>query len=137
MILRLRFDRSIRETGQRFDHEWRAFRCKDRKKIGRGLVRPDFDRLLQQDRPGVEPFFKQHGCIPSESIAHRNRPLDRCGAAIFRQQRGMKVDATQLWQREHPRRNDAAISNDYDCIGFDGFELRAKLRVVLEFFRAA
>ena len=64
-----------------------------------------------------------------------DRPLDRRGATIFRQQRGMQVDVAQRRQIDHPLRNDASVADDDDRLRRDAFQLRAKFLVVLDLLR--
>ena len=104
------------------------------KQIDGGLVGANFDGLLQQNRPGVEAFFKQHGGVAGEGVAHGDGPLDGRRAAILGQQRPVQIDAAKPRQSEHPRRNDAAVGDDDDRVGRDGFKLRAKLGVVADLF---
>src|SRR5580692_1081309 len=47
----------------------------------------------------------------------------------------MQVDVAQPWQIDHPLRNDASISNHYDCVGLEGGKLGAEFIVVLDALR--
>ncbi len=63
--------------------------------LHRCLFGKDAPRLLHQDRPRIQPLFQQHRRIPGRALAHRNRPLNRRGPAISRQQRSVQIDAAQ------------------------------------------
>ncbi len=127
--------RPVVQSGQRLRHQRRAALGQYVEEFRRGLLGPDGKRLLQQDRPGVESFFEQHGGVAGEGFAHGHGPLDRRGAAIARKQRRVQIDAAQPRQREHPGRNDAAISDHDDRIGRDRFKPRAKFLIVANLLR--
>ncbi len=135
MVLRLGLNLSRGKPSQGFDHQRRARFGHPIKQIRGRLFLTDFDCLLLQNWPGVESLFKQHGGVAGEGVAVRNGPLDWCSAAVFWQQRPVQVDAAKPRKCQHPRRNDAAISYNYNRIGLDGFKLGAKLGVRAYFFR--
>ena len=135
VILRLRQNRPIRQSRQRLNHQRRAFARQHGKQLRCGLFRPNLVGLLEQNRPRVEAFFEKHRGVAGECVAHGDGPLDGRGAAILRQQRRVQIDAAQPRQRQHPRRNDAAIGHNHNRVRRDGFECSAKLRVVADLFR--
>ncbi len=91
--------------------------------------------FLQQNLSGVQSFINAHGSVAGHLFARGNRPLDRRGAAILRQQRGMQVDVAMCGQVEHPARNDAPIADDHDALRRNRLKLRAELNVVLDLLR--
>src|ERR1700736_5652826 len=47
----------------------------------------------------------------------------------------MQVDVAPPRQIDHPLRNDASVTNHYDCVGLEGGKLRAEFDVVLDALR--
>ena len=90
---------------------------------------------MKEDVAGIESFIEEHAGDAAYLFAFRDRPLNGRGAAILRQQRSMKVDVAMFWESQHPRRNNASISDDDDCLRMNLFQQCAKLRVVLDFLR--
>lgn len=130
VILWLRLDASIVKTRKGLDHERRAALREHIEQVYGSLLRSDRDFLLQQNWSGVEALFEQHRRIARHCFAHRHSPLDRRGATILWQKRAMQVDAAKSWQGQHPRWNDAAVSDNNDRVRRDGLKARTKLRVV-------
>jgi len=87
--------------------------------------------LARLEFPAAEECYRcraginLHGVIRCH-FAARNRPLNGCGATIFRQERGVQIDIAERRKIEHPLRNDAAITDHNDCIGFQSIELSMK-----------
>ena len=52
----------------------------------------------EQDVSGVQFFYHEHAAHTGFFVAIDNSPLDGCGAAIFRQQRGMNINGTETGQ---------------------------------------
>src|ERR1700682_2019395 len=61
-------------------------------KLQRIFFRPDFRLPFEQHVTGVEPSVDAHGGDSGSLFAVRNGPLNRCRAAILRQQRSMHID---------------------------------------------
>src|ERR1035437_1395613 len=135
VILRPGLNGSIGYAGQRLDHQRRAALGQHIEQIRRGLLRRDGQRLLEQNRAGVEALFEQHGGVAGEGIAYGPGPLEGRGAAVPGQQRSVQVYAAQPRQRQHPGRNQASVGDDDDGVRSEGFKLRAKLGVVANLFR--
>jgi hypothetical protein len=93
VVLRLVVKRSIGEASEGIHNQRSACMRKQIEEIHGGLIASDFDGLLQENGAGVETFFKQHGGVARESIAHGYRPLDGRGTPILGEKRTMQVDA--------------------------------------------
>ena len=94
-----------------------------------GVVGRDGEFLLEEDVAGIEAGVDAHGGDAGDGFTVRDRPLDGCGAAIFREQRGVQVDVAERREIEHPLRNDAAVADDDDGVGLEGGELGAEFVV--------
>src|SRR5207302_8000847 len=70
--------------------------------------------------------------LSSPSRRSSDLPLDGRRAAIFRQQRRMRVEVAERWQLDHPLRNDAPVGDDDDGAGRELLQLRAKFCIVLD-----
>jgi len=135
VILRLRLDCALGQSGQSLDDQGSATLGEQIKELRGGLLGSDGQRLLQQDRPGVEALFEQHRRVAGEDLTHRYGPLNRRGSAITRKKAGVKIDAAESRQREHPRRNQAPICDNNNCVGCDHFKPRAKILVIANLLR--
>jgi len=80
---------------------------------------------------GVEAGINLHGGDSGGHFAARNRPLNGCGATIFRQERGVQIDIAERRRSSIHWRNDAAITDHNDCIGFQSIELSMKAGLFL------
>jgi len=98
----------------------------------RSVVRRNGKLLPEEDVASVEAGINAHGGDSGDGFAVRNGPLDRRGAPVFRQQRGVQVDVADRREIEHPLRNDAAVANDDDGVWFQGGELGAEFLVSLD-----
>src|SRR5882762_497134 len=60
------------------------------------VVRAERRFLLQDDRPLVETIVGPENCEPCTRVAADNRPVDRAGAPVFRQERRVVLDRALL-----------------------------------------
>jgi len=84
---------------------------------------------------GVEARVNSHGGDSSDGFALRNRPLNRCSATIFRQERSVQVDVAERRKIEHPLRNDAAVAHHDDGVRLESRKLSAEIGIVLDALR--
>ena len=82
---------------------------------------------MQQHVAGVELFGEAHDGHTGAHFAAQDRPLDRCRAAILRQQRGVNVDAAEAWQIQDRTRQNPPVGGDDDQVGRPGAQLIEKL----------
>ncbi len=132
VVLGARMNGTCLQAAQRLDHEIGADGGQARSESLGGIVGRDGEFLLQQDVAGVEAGVDAHGGDAGDGFAVCDGPLDGRGAAIFREQRGVQVDVAERRKIEHPLRNDAAVADDDDGVGFEGGELGAEFVVGLD-----
>ena len=80
------------------------------------------DRLHHQDVAGVQPFVQLHDGHAGALVTVEHGPLDGRGAAVFRQQRDVQVDAAVLRHMQQLRRDDAAVGHNDDDVGRQLFD---------------
>ena len=122
------------ESGEGFNHQRSAGFGEEIEEFNRGLIGAYFEGLLEKDGAGVEAFFQQHGGVAGDGVAHGYGPLDGRCATVPGQQRAVEIDTAEARESEHPRGDDAAICDDDDGVGRDGFKLGAELDVGADFF---
>ena len=127
-----RVKRTCLKAAQSLDHEIGADRSEARSEGFGGVVGGDRKFLLEEDVAGVEAGVDAHGGDAGDGFAVCDGPLNRSGAAIFREQRGVQVDVAERREIEHPLRNDAAVADDDDGVGLEGGELGAEFVVGLD-----
>ena len=121
---------AVCQAGEGLDHQRGADGGEAFEEVGGGLFGGDGDGLGEQHGAGVEARVEAHGGDAGVGFAVGDGPLDGRGAAVLRQQRAVQVDAAEAGQGEHPVRDDAAVGDDEDGVGGDGFELGAEVGVV-------
>ena len=84
-----------------------------------GFIGRDLDSLLQEDVAGVQPFVHVHDTDSCLAIAGDDRGLDRCRAAMPRQQRSVKVQAGDRWNLENRARQNLPIRHHDDHFGLE------------------
>ena len=84
---------------------------------------------LEIDGSGVEALLHPHRVDAGLGVAGENRRLDRRGAAVPRQERGVHVHAPQARQPQDLVREDPAEGDDGDRVGPRRLERREQLRV--------
>jgi hypothetical protein len=62
------------------------------------------------------------------TFAAEDGGADRAGAAVFRQQRRVDVDAAEARQRQHRGRQQPPVGGDDDDVGREGAQLLERLR---------
>ena len=77
----------------------------------------DGDRTADAERAGIQARLHAHNADAYLFVARENRTLDRRGAAVFRQKRGMDVQASEARNVEDGLRKDLPIGGDADDIG--------------------
>ena len=97
-----------------------------------GVVGHDREFLLKKNVTSVEAGIDPHGGDAGDGLAIRDGPLDRRGATIFREQRGVEIDVAKRGEIEHPLRNDAAVTDDDDGVGLEGCKLSAEGVVIFD-----
>ena len=132
VVLRARMNGAGLQAAQGFDHEIGADGGEARGEGFGGVVGGDGKFLLQEDVAGVEAGVDAHGGDAGDGFAVGDGPLNRRGAAIFREQRGVQVDVAERREIEHPLGNDAAVADDDDGVGLEGGELGAEFVVGLD-----
>ena len=91
-ILLAWMDGSRLQATQGFNHEIGAGCGEFRGKGFGSVVGRDGEFLLQEDVAGIESGVDAHAGVAGDRFAIRDGPLDGCGAAVFREQRGVQVD---------------------------------------------
>src|SRR5206468_1465933 len=66
-----------------------------------GVAVADLDFLLQQDRSGIETLIGPEDAEPGPRLAHDDRPVDRAGTAVAREQRRMILDGAARGLVQH------------------------------------
>ncbi|MNY21101.1 hypothetical protein D3C86_1546230 [compost metagenome] len=105
-----------------------------REDIGR-LVGADRGACLQEHGAGIQALLHLHGGDPGLGVAVQDGPLDRGGAAIAGQERGVDVDAAEGRQVQDRLRQDLAVGDDHDEVGGQGLERREGLLVAAQALR--
>ena len=91
-ILLLRNNRSVRISAQGFDQQLRADFGHALRKLARRFHIADFGFALQQHIAGIHADVGQHRSYARHLFAVDDAPVDRRGAAVFRQERCVNVD---------------------------------------------
>src|SRR5208283_3472115 len=71
---------------------------KPRKEYSGIIVLINFKGGLEQDISSIQTLIHHHGCDTCYSLPFQQRPLYRRCSAVFRQKRGMYIDASSSWQ---------------------------------------
>ena len=98
--------------GERLDDEVGADEGEPLREIDGRLVRADRRRASQEHRAGIETGVHEHRGDAGLGLSFGDRPLDRRGAAVLRQQRRVDVDAAVSRNVEQGLREDAAVGED-------------------------
>ena len=83
----------------------------------RVIIGADRRALLAEGVAGVEAFVHFHDGDAGLALVVQDRPLNRRGAAVFRQKRGVNVQAAEARQFEDLSRQDLAVSGYHNQVG--------------------
>ena len=100
--------------GDRFDAEGKNL--VEIKRSGR-VVGIDLHFLLQQNGARVDALVHPEQRETGDRFAFDQRPVDRAGATVPRQKRGMETDGTETRNAEHPGRHDLRDESEDRQIG--------------------
>ena len=103
-ILRRRAKRTGEFLGQRFDNQGGAPNTEQVVQLAQRHVRRNVNSIHEQDVAGIHPFVHLHRRHAAARFAVKNRPVDRRGAAVSRQQRSMNIDTAMSGRLEHALR---------------------------------
>ncbi len=120
------------ESAQGFDHQTSANDRELRTECFGGVVCGNWKFPLHQDIPRVKAGIDAHRGCSGDRFPLCDRPLNRRGATILRQQRSVQVEISKTREIDHPLRDDAAITDDNDRVGTELRKLLAKFFVVLD-----
>ena len=99
------------------------------------LQKPDGDRLLQQNRAGIQPFLHRHDSHAGLCITAQNRPLNRASAPPTGQQGTMAVPTAQWRLIKNRDRKDLTERHDNGKIGLQICQLLLARQIVLDAVR--
>src|ERR1700758_199008 len=122
MILRARNNLPSSEAMQGFFDKGGASFGHARGQFGSSLVWADLHFALKKNVTRVHSRVNAHGGKAGARLAVHDGPADGGSAAIFWKQGSVEVDPTARGNREKPRRDDLAVSDDHDDIGSELFQ---------------
>ena len=128
MVLRPGRQAAVQPAGDGIRQHFRAESGQDFAQLAGIDVFRYRDAALQQDIPGIHPFIHQHDGHAGFPFAADDAPLDRRGAAVGRQQRGMDVQAAQGRDAEDVGRQKAPVSGGHDHVRLQGADVGFELR---------
>ncbi len=99
----------------------------------RRLLGADRGLLPQDHISGVQPLAHIHAGHAGDLLAPDYAPLDRPGAPVLGQQRGVQVDAAILWNVKYPLGQYLAVGNHHHRVGDEGRDLFGRLPVAQGF----
>ena len=88
---------------------------------------------MQQHRSGIETRVDLHRGKASARLAIDDRPIDRSGAAIFRQQRAVHIDPAEPRDFDQACGNDLPVGDDDDRVRRDALEIIVAPRPIVFF----
>jgi len=117
MVLCARLNGTSLEALQGLDHQTRPHGSEARSNGLGGVVGCDRVLVPQKDVAGVEAGVDAHGGDAGDSFPVCDGPLNRRGAAVFRQERGVNVQAAKARQFEQRSGQDLSVSDDDNQVG--------------------
>ena len=117
VLVALRSGRQRVELGERVHENVGAEHGEPRRQLARRLLRADRHRRRAQHGPGVHALVHLERGDARDGLAAHDRPLDRRGAAVARQQRAVDVDGSSPGRVEHRPRQDLAERDDDGHVG--------------------
>ena len=134
--LRCQGKAAARQSAQRTDDERGTHGGEPVMQRARIFARAYGDALQERDGAGVEPRLHAHDTDARLFIARENGALNGRGAPPARQERGVNVEAAELWRIENRARKNEAIGHDHSGIKPERRELRLHLGGFQAFRRA-